>query len=165
MARRIRNAGELDLVPILNLMTLLIPFLLVASSFASLATLEPRVEEVRTGELPPGALGLAIAVTDEGWTVLGADEALVGQDDGRGPTIPCLRPGCPTADDYDAAELSRLLAAVKARHPREHQVVVLPEPQIPYDVLVRTMDASRELTGEGGPRTLFPTVVIAAEGP
>jgi hypothetical protein len=54
---------------------------------------------------------------------------------------------------------------MKARRPDEEQVVVVPASDIPYEVLVRAMDAAREdRTTAGASRPLFPTVVIAGTG-
>lgn len=163
--RRVADAEDLDLVPVMNLITMLIPFLLMASSFATLATIDTTAPALGPST-EGGRLRLAIAVTDQGWTVLGADEVFAGSDGraGQGPTVPCLRLGCGSADDYDSRELTRVLAGIKDRHPDEHEVILVPEPQIPYDVLVRTMDAARQdpsVLEDGRPRLLFPSVVIA----
>lgn len=172
MGKRAQDAEDLDLVPIMNLVTILIPFLLMASSFVSLAAIDSTLPAIgppqETDEEPdPDKLNLSIAITDEGWTVLGADAVLgpqSGEGEARGPTVPCTKPGCPTPDTYDSAELTRILGKIKDRWPDEENVILVPEADIPYEVLVVTMDTSREdpSTKEGGkPRLLFPFVVIA----
>jgi hypothetical protein len=71
---------------------------------------------------------------------------------------------------YDVVELRRWLGQIKDEYPDEQNVIMVPEPDIPYDVLVVTMDATREDPEAGGEgeadkqcngRCLFPFVVIA----
>ena len=169
--KRAEKADDLDLVPIMNLVTILIPFLLMASSFVTLAAIDSTLpalgDPTPTEEEPdPDKLNLSIAITDEGWTVMGADAVLGKPAEGeeRGPTVPCTKPGCPTPDTYDMKELTRILGTIKDRWSDEENVILVPEGDIPYEVLVMTMDSTREdptTTEDGKARLLFPNVVIA----
>lgn len=168
--KRAEDAEDLDLVPIMNLVTILIPFLLMASSFVTLAAIDstlPAIGEPQPpSETEEDKLSLSIAITDEGWTLLGADSVLGARGEGedRGPTVPCLKPGCPTPDSYDVKQLQTTLGQIKDRYPDEENVILVPESSISYEVLIVTMDASREdpsVKEQGKPRTLFPFVVIA----
>lgn len=176
------DAEELNLVPIMNLVTILIPFLLMAAQFVSLAVIDstlPAIGEPQPPEEEPEKppLNLSIVITDEGYTVAGAD-AVLNPDGGgedaapaegdegeeKGPTVPCKEEGCPTPDSYDRAELVRLLNLIKDEYPLDENVILVPEPRIAYEVLVLTMDATREdpeTKVDGNPRLLFPFVVIA----
>jgi hypothetical protein len=92
--------------------------------------------------------------------VLGSAEE--GEDDG--PTVPCTKPGCPSPDTYDRDELTRLLGQIKDRFPDEENVILVPESEIPYEVLIITMDTTRDdpkTKVDGKVRLLFPYVVIA----
>jgi biopolymer transport protein ExbD len=179
---RMEEAGELDLVPIMNMVTILIPFLLMAAQFVSLAVIDSTLPAIgaptppeEEPEKPP--LNLSIIITDEGYTVAGADavlnpegsgeaEEVVEGDEGeeKGPTVPCKEAGCPTPESYDTAELVRLLNLIKDEYPLDENVILVPEPRIAYEVLVITMDNTREdyeNMVDGSPRLLFPFVVIA----
>ncbi len=175
--KRNSDAEELDLVPIMNLVTILIPFLLMASSFVTLAAIDstlpaigPPTEATETDD-DEEKLNLSIAVTDEGFTVMGGDGTLrsEGADGEKGATLPCKRPGCPTPDSYDTAGLTELLSDIKDRWKDEENVILVPESQVSYEALIYTMDAAREdpdqkETDENGSsrnRLLFPNVVIA----
>lgn len=161
---------DLDLVPIMNLVTILIPFLLLGSAFVSLAVIDSTLPAIGA---PPSEeqeeddkekLNLTIAITDQGYTIAGASAVLPGDSEGGGPTIACTRPGCPTVDSYDTAELTRVLGQIKDRYEDEENVILMPESEIPYEVLVVTMDATREDPNtkvDNKPRLLFPYVVIA----
>lgn len=169
--KRGEDAQDLDLVPIMNLVTILIPFLLMGSSFISLAVIDTTLPAIgppteSTEEDDKEKLNLSIAITDEGYQILGAQAVLEsrGEGDKPGYPVPCTRPGCPTADSYDTKELTRLLGEIKDRFEDEENVILVPEATVEYEVLVLTMDATREdlsNTTGGKPRLLFPYVVIA----
>lgn len=183
------QAEELNLVPIMNLVTILIPFLLMAAQFVSYAVIDstlpaigPPVPVEEEPEEKP--LNLSVMITDEGFTVSGNHPELEnegGGDEGeeKGTTIECLTPGCSfnsenageTAETaYDVGQLRQLLGRIKDDKPEEKNVILVPEGDLPYEVLVMAMDATREDpdgAGQSGVddgcngRCLFPFVVIA----
>ncbi len=181
--KREHTEEQLDLVPIMNLVSILIPFLLMAAQFVNLAVIdstlpaigEPKeVEEKEEDDKPP--LVLTVALTDKGFFVSGADAILnpdgdkeeEGGDEGdeRPPTVPCKDGGkCSNMDAYDYEELTRLLGLIKDEYPDDQNVILLPEARIQYELIVRVMDACREdpntKTPDGKFRELFPFVVIA----
>lgn len=167
--KRVAEAEEVNLVPIMNLVTILIPFLLMAIQFVSLAVIDstlpaigpPSTEQLDDEDKP---LNLSVIISDEGYTVAGAEAVLKGDGDAEGPTIPCTEAGCPSADSYDTEELRRMLNLVKDEYPNDENVILVPEARVQYEVLVVTMDASREdpdTKVDGKARLLFPFVVIA----
>jgi biopolymer transport protein TolR len=188
---------ELNLLPFMNLMTLLIPFLLASVQFVTLAVIDSSLpaigqpkpsDEKKKDEKPP--LNLTVGITDEGFTVAGS-AAVLGCKNGGGAsddactTIPLTSnatycsetqcrgvPGCsadPACHDYKA--LFELLVQVKdldadsdgsPDYEEEKNVIIAPNADIPYYVLVAVMDATRDYKPEGGEITdLFPNVVIA----
>jgi biopolymer transport protein ExbD len=173
--KRLEKAEDLNLVPIMNLVTILIPFLLAASAFVTLAVIDstlpaigaPPSEPPPEDEEPP--LNLSIIITDAGFTVAGA-EAVLGNaapEDGEdpGPTVPCTQDGCPDAETYDVKELTKLMNQIKDKYPDDENVILVPESDTQYEVIIMTMDATRndkETKGaDGKSRLLFPNVVIA----
>jgi hypothetical protein len=201
MGKRAKLEDELDLVPIMNLVTILIPFLLMASSYVSLAVIDstlpaigaPPSEPQEEPEEPP--LNLSVLVTNAGFTVAGADAVVAGPAEGEeavGPTVPCLKDGCPDTASYDVAELRNLMTQIKDKYGKGAEscyptypqdkgggenadydqptcsVILVPESNIQYEVLVLTMDATRsdpetlvDVFGVQQERDLFPYVVIA----
>ena len=182
-SRRDTEAQELNLVPIMNLVTILIPFLLMAAEFVQLAVIDstlpaigPPQPQEEEPEKPP--LNLSLAVTGMGITVLGADAVLNPEGAGapaapvegeaaeRPPTVPCKSGGpCAGIDDYDWEELTRILGLIKDEYPDDENVILVPDSRVRYEILVKAMDSSREDKKNSGPdgraRTLFPFVVIA----
>jgi biopolymer transport protein ExbD len=173
-SKRGEDAEDLNLVPIMNLVTILIPFLLMAAEFVSLAVIDSTLpaigapteakEQEKEDDKPP--LNLSVIITNSGYTVAGSAAVLKSNAEGEegGPTIPCKNSGCPTVDDYNVKELRRLLNDIKDEYGDEENIILVPESKVPYEVLVVTMDASRDDPDRkdgGKARILFPYVVIA----
>ncbi len=182
--RSLQDEAGLNLIPIMNLVSILIPFLLMAAQFVHLAVIDSTLPAIgQPQEIPPEEqdkppLTLSLVLTAKGITVAGADAVLNPEAAAEGaepvapvegeeeePTIPCGNPICTGPDDYDYEELTRLLGLIKDEYPDDENVILVPESRIPYEVIVRIMDGAREdvsSTGEDGKaRTLFPFVVIA----
>ncbi len=166
MPPRSREPAELELLPVMNLVTILIPMLLLGATFANLGIVEsalPAINDERPVPSDPG-LGLTVAISGQGFTVLGAESVLLPEGasaDGPGVTVPCAAARCRRAEDYDFGELGRLLALVKDAFPDEETVVLTPAEDVAYEVLIGTMDATR---GDDA-RPLFPQVSIAGGVP
>jgi len=162
--------GELNLVPYLDIVVNTVIFLLATTAFALPAahlsvqapSTTPPVSEgaaPASGERP----GLVVAVSRTGFIVSEAGRVLPGEA-GR-PTVRCAAAldGAGRCGAYDFARLAALARELKGRQPRERRVVVMADPQISYQVVVRTMDAvrgtsTRRCTGADG--CLFDRVVL-----
>jgi biopolymer transport protein TolR len=178
--RRIMDPEELNLTPIMNLITILIPFLVMSAQFVQLAVIDstlPAIGPPQPTEEEPDKppLNLSLALTSAGITILGADAVLhpggapVAEGEGRPPTIPCPGGRCERANEYGWAALTTELEKIKDEYPDEANVILVPDGNVEYEVLVRAMDASRDnryksqlAKQKGGEaRELFPYVVIA----
>jgi len=176
--RLLLQAEEINLVPIMNLVTILIPFILMAASFVSLAVIDstlpaigqPQQVEQDPDDKPP--LMLSLLVTDRGITVAGADAVLfpegapeLAEGEERPPTLPCPGTSCSSLEDYDFLELTRILGQIKDEYPDDENVILVPESRVSYELIAKGMDHSREdvdtKNADGTSRTLFPFVVIA----
>ena len=179
--RRTEEEQELNLTPIMNLVTILIPFLIMAAQFVNLSVIDstlpaigpPQPVEEQEDEEPP--LNLSLAVTDAGITVLGADavlnpdgggDAAPAEGEERPPTVPCKSGGeCTGLEDYDWPELARILNLIKDRYPDDENVIIVPDSDMRYEIIVKTMDVARDdpenKDADDKSRALFPFVVIA----
>jgi biopolymer transport protein TolR len=153
-------AGELNIIPFLDIVVNLIMFLLV-TIVSVLALSQVEVDLPRHGPPCRGAhcqssLDLGVTLTDRGIWVSGTGGVLAngcGVESGTGaPTLP-IRDG---AYDYEA--LTNCLRHVKGEFPEEDTVIVSADPNIHYEEVLRAMDASR--ADARGP--LFPRVLVAA---
>ena len=155
------NNGELpvNLVPMIDVMTVLVLYLLVGTIFRQFTVLQLNLpgpaQAVPAEERPP--LDLKV--------VLRAQRLEVHDRNGTVRVLPNLQPAAGSdAVDYDTAALGALLAEVKRLNAHEESVTLLLEPDIKYDALVRVMDTVRvfppgsaELT-QGTP--MFPAIAI-----
>ncbi len=150
------------LVPIMNLATLLIPVLLMATQFVALQWMNagpdtPALENPGDDRLEP--IVPIVDVSEAGFRIAGAEEVLAGPD-GR-PLLPCAADACSNPGSYDYTRLRRLLGHVKDAYPWADEIILRADDTIPYDVLVRATDAAREDTGQ---RELFPRVRLEWAG-
>jgi biopolymer transport protein ExbD len=171
--REVETEG-LNLIPVMNLVTILIPFLLMAAEFVQLAVIDSTLPAIGPPqpvedepEKPP--LNLSLALTDRGITVLGADAVLnpdgieapeLAEGEDRPPTLPCKSGGiCTDVEDYDWMELAKILKEIKDEYPDDENMIVVPDSYTRYEIIVRAMDTGRE--DKDADRLLFPYVVIA----
>jgi len=146
-----------SLVPIMNLATLLIPVLLMGSQFLAVKFLDPGPSAVleNPGDDRVEAVVPVVDVSEGGFRISGAEEVLAGPD-GQ-PILPCASGSCGNSGSYDYSGLRRLLGHVKDAYPWADEVILIADERVPYEVLVRAMDAAREDTGQ---RELFPRVIL-----
>jgi biopolymer transport protein ExbD len=166
--RRVVEPGQLNLIPVMNLMALLIPFLLMSAQFVSYAVIDTVLPTLAEPVEPEdGVAGgrpqpILIDIGREGFMILGAGDVL--ED---GPLVPC-HGTCDQVESFDLEGLTRQLAKVKDARPEREDVILSPESWVPYELVVLVMDAARADVSSLGPdgvgRTLFPRVVIAARG-
>ena len=154
MRRRVRDeehAGELNIVPYLDIVTNLVVFMLLSTTgLLSLGVVNASAPKVggdaaaaqqQASDQP--RLLLTVLISRKGFQVAGAtglpglDAAAV--DPARPPTVPLRADG---GLDYEA--LNRAMQRVKERYPRETNIIFSAEPDVPYDALVQAMDACRE---------------------
>jgi len=105
-------------------------------------------------------LNLTVGISQRGFYIAGAGGLL--RQEGSDPQQRV------TVARHDYRQLTRLAQKIKARYPKERRVVLVADRQVPYAVLVRTMDAlrgvsTRACTGEDGclfDQVLFGTGVM-----
>jgi biopolymer transport protein ExbD len=144
------HAGELNLVPYLDIVTNLVVFMLLSMTgllaFGVVNVSAPRIgaEAQPAGEGQPRLL-LTVAISRQGFHVAGSGGVLGGAADqgavdrAQPPTVPLRADG-----RYDYAALTERMARIKDRYPTETNLVLSADEDIPYDVLIQTMDACRE---------------------
>jgi biopolymer transport protein ExbD len=157
--RRPTADDELNLVPIMNLITILIPFLLLSVQFVGLAAVDASLPtedaDLAVDGVVEEPLTLLVRLTSEGLRVRGAEDVL-----GPDAVIPCAGP-CASADDFDWRALSERLGRVKDAHPEQQTVLLVPDAWVSYGGIVAAMEATgHRLGGDGA--ALFPRVVLAA---
>ena len=155
--RRVRKPAELLLVPMIDIFTVLVTFLLMTAVFSRTVILELKLPPPNSvfREPPPG-LQLEVIVRSDSLEV--ADRA-------TGPLADIKN----VASGYDYTALGEYLQRVKSKYPDKTDASVLLEPGISYDTLVQVMDHVRVLEVNAGLSTqqfeLFPDVSIGDAPP
>lgn len=144
--RREGPSPELDLVPVMNLVTILIPFLLMASGMVAIAVVDT--------SLPAQSDKATASDIESHPQILIGNHQLAVIDPSGGRTDLSCSGRCQTPADID---LDGLTTALEGIRPTSGTTVTLaPADGVPYELIIAVMDASREAD--------FPEVVMAAGG-
>ena len=152
LERRTRKPAELLLVPMIDIFTVLVTFLLMTAVFSRTVILQLNLPPPQTvfKEPPPG-LQLEVMVRK--------DQLMVA-DRNSGPLHAV--PNTPQGYDYDG--LVEYLKFVKTKFPDKTEASILLEPDTAYDTLVQVMDHVRVFEAGEGINTvqaeLFPDISI-----
>jgi biopolymer transport protein ExbD len=152
LERHSRRPAELLLVPMIDIFTVLVTFLLMTAVFSRTVVLQLNLPASQTDfKEPPPGLQLEVMVRKD---------QLIVADRNTGPLHSVVN----TAQGYDWNGLTEYLKFVKAKFPDKTDASVLLEPDTPYDTLVQVMDHVRVFeTGEGAnlmQAELFPDISI-----
>ena len=152
LLRHRRKPEELLLVPMIDIFTVLVTFLLMTAVFSRTVILQLNLPASQTEfKEPPPGLQLEVMVRKE---------LLMVADRNSGP----LHAVPNTAQGYDYDGLTEYLKFVKAKFPDKTDASILLEPDTPYDTLVQVMDRVRVFeTGQGVSTIqaeLFPDISI-----
>jgi biopolymer transport protein TolR len=149
------EGGELNVVPFLDIITNVLMFVLATVAITFTATIET-APPPRPGIRPPGEsrLGLTVLVVPEGFSVKakGGNVAPGCIDTGGGLAVP------KRGNEYDYESLKACAVKLKASATTfsdERDVMISANAQVPYDVVIATLDAMRR-TDSGD--DLFPQV-------
>src|SRR5579863_7970393 len=152
LERHSRRPAELLLVPMIDIFTVLVTFLLMTAVFSRTVILQLNLPAQNTTfKEPPPGLQLEVMVRKD---------LLQVADRNSGPlaTIPNTQAG------YDYGALTDYLKRVKAKFPEKTDATILLEPDTPYDTLVQVMDRVRVFEVSQGMSSvqaeLFPDISI-----
>src|ERR1700733_6261435 len=152
LERHSRRPAELLLVPMIDIFTVLVTFLLMTAVFSRTVILQLNLPPPNTQfKDPPPGLQLEVMVRK--------DQLMVA-DRNSGP----LHAVPNNAQGYDYDGLTEYLKFVKSKFPDKTEASILLEPDTPYDTLVQVMDRVRVFETGSGANTaqaeLFPEISI-----
>jgi len=160
---------DANITPMMNLMVVLIPLLLTSAEFVKLGVIELNLPPAAVGadsellsQLPQEErknLDLTITITDRGFFISSSLAVLAGTRAGE-PSIALSDEGY----DYRILSLKLLEIKMKAadQFPDSEHIILMAEPEVDYQTVVRTMDASRLIKVDGETHLLFPNVSLSA---
>ncbi len=177
-ARRHRNEGgddeplDLDVTPFLNVMFMLILSILAMTAWTQLAMLNVQAPQIggsdsvgsgATDTAPQSQLNLTVFILKDGFNIAATGATLDGNSEGRPgqPLLPKVNvtENGKTESTYNFAGLQKRLIDIKKTFPTEESMIISADGDVPYDVVVQTMDAARK-SSDG--KLLFPGVAFAA---
>lgn len=163
--KRVREANEVNLIPVMNLFVTLIPFLLLAAAFYHVGviptSLPSQTDEASDIAADPAAVTVNLLIEPQK-IQLSASSAVLDEATLASLTVNLERG--PQGHDLEA--LNKALQAIKLRFDKSDTVIVLPTDDVEYQDLVRVLDSARELkfhqgTAEEASVPLFPVVVLS----
>ena len=144
---RIRKPTELMLVPMIDIFTVLVTFLLMTAVFSRITILQLDLPSADAGGAPsPPEFRLEVIVRDSGFELT------------NGSTLIAAVPK--VAGEYDYKTLTDLALQLKRENPDVDDASVLMERQVKYDYLIQVMDAIRNAQVDGSIVELFASVAV-----
>ena len=131
MVPRERKQAELLLVPMIDIFTVLVTFLLMTAVFSRIAIMQIDLPSSAPAKPEEPRFRLEVIIRPDGFE-LGDGKQLIA-------TIPKVNGA------YDLNALSEYALAVKREHPTSEDASVLSDPKVSYDGLIQAMDAIRSV--------------------
>lgn len=132
---------QLNLIPFIDLLSVLISFLLMTSVWTQVAKIDVKQQPNLPDEdsTPPEPddqkINLTVLIKASGYTVQ-KKGAVVKEIEKKG-------------EEYDVATLDEMFKQVRTEHPENHDITVTSEDKVPYQELITVMDLclKHELSG------------------
>jgi len=157
------QSEDVNLVPIMNLFVVLIPFLLMSAAFFHISVINasvPALQKEKTDLAKSDvAVTMMVRMKPEAFTVTASSDTLAR------PELDELRAEIPRGGEGKGLkDFSDHLLACKQRYPQSETILLVPDASIEYQDVIGAMDAGRwtELVQEGEKvrYDMFPNVVI-----
>jgi biopolymer transport protein ExbD len=127
---RVRKPAEVMLVPMIDIFTVLVTFLLMTAVFSRVTILQLDLPSANSGSAAaPPEFRLEVIVRESGFELTNGETLIAA---------------LPKVDgQYDWAQLSQLAQQLKRENPDVDEASVLMERTVKYDYLIQVMDAIR----------------------
>ena len=125
-----REGSEINLVSMIDMMTILVFFLLVHGGFIRLAVLQLNLPSAQSQAQEEPQFALEITVRESGIEIGDRASGVLNRIEN-------------TDAGYDFAALTEQLTRIKEQFPANEEATVLVEPYVTYDVVVAVMDRVR----------------------
>lgn len=123
---------QLNLVPMIDLLSVLISFLLMSAVWTQIARIEVKQSPNLPSDEPPPEqeeekLSLSILIKSSGYTVTKKGGQVIKEIERQG-------------EAYDVKALAEVLKQMGVEHPENEEVTVTSEDSVPYQELITVMD-------------------------
>ncbi len=154
---------DIDMVPVMNMFLVLIPFLLISSSFLHLKAINTSVPviastaSVNQKEIKKPEIKLTAVVEIELQSIkLTVISEALSEDKLKFFEKKLMKD---SQGKYPLLDLSAALQRLKADYPKSDTVILIPNQKTKYNTIVHAMDAARNL----GNKPLFKHVVLSGK--
>ena len=164
---RAQGSQDLNLIPVMNLFMVLIPFLLMGAAFYHISVIPASVpvNDPQQSDVPktPTTVAVNLEIKPEALSLTAASVSLSEEE------LDALGAVWPRGDQgYDAIALQAHLKGLKAKYPSSNTITILPHDKLDYEELVVLLDHAREratgeLNAKGEPafEELFPVTIFS----
>ncbi len=160
------DASDLNVIPVMNLFMVLIPFLLLGATFfqigvipTSTPTLSPSESDVPK---TPKTVAVSLTINEEGMRIDCASTSLTPEE------LAALSSEWPKkSGKYQIDALQQELLDIKRQYPESNTITVLPHEELNYQTLVEVLDKTRNrkvgTNSDGEPvwEELFPVTIFS----
>lgn len=159
-SRRAEEDTELNMIPVMNMFMVLIPFLLMSASFFHIRAIntslpvhadkpaeandpvEKKVKITVVVELKADEIRISALSDTPNALALSEIDTILPRQMGR---------------DVSVSQLARHLKTLKSRFPESDTMILIPDGKVSYKEIIQAMDCARRYETE----TLFPNVVLS----
>ena len=126
---------DVNIIPIMNIFLILIPFLLLFTAFIKLAVLEISLPSLGKGAKPQQEQNkelvlIILAIKETGFQV-------------KSPGFK-FEPVNKNGNEYNYQVLAKQLKEIKDKHAAAEEIIISPESKVKYDIIIKTMDQCRD---------------------
>lgn len=134
---RVVKDSDVNIIPVMNIFLLLIPFLLLTAAFVRLAIVElslPSLGKSRMQQEQQDTKTLVLVI-------------LVVKETGFQLKSPGFKfdPADKINDKYNYALIVQQLTQIKQQHPKAEDIIISPEAKVKYDIIIQVMDHCRDI--------------------
>ena len=163
LGRNRATAGEqtdVDMVPVMNMFLVLIPFLLMSVSFFHIKAINTSVpvlsQTQKVGDKPISEKVTAIVeIEPNGFHVSAISDSVAYEDLDKWDARVARKEQAKYPLDRLVAQLTKL----KLRYPASDTLIIIPDGSVIYDTIIQAMDAARYYNNN----PLFPNVVLSGK--
>lgn len=152
---------ELNMVPIMNMFMVLIPFLLMSAAFYHIKAVNTSIpvhgnksaDEQAAPAKEEIKVTMVLELKPDRVVVSALSDQLAASDLGTLETTMQRHAG----EDFSVAQIAEFLKRVKARYPASDTLLLIPDGSISYNEIIQAMDCARNSESD----VLFPHVVLS----
>lgn len=134
--RRIKDV-DVNIIPVMNIFLLLIPFLLLTAAFVRLAIVELSLPSInkksseKVQQTPKNLVLVLLSVKEKGFQL-------------KSPGFK-FQPVNKINNKYNYKKIVDQLKQIKSKHPQAEDIFIAPKAKVKYDIIIKVMDRCREI--------------------